>query len=70
LLEKSRGQVRHDEGVWFREPCDEIALVSDNYDFAISLLHLDAAEWRSRDDEEEAEEDAADFMRRRLGIGT
>lgn len=66
LLEKSRGQIRHDEGVWFKEPCDEIALVSDHYDFAISLLHLEAAEWRPRFDEEE-EEDAFDLMSRRQG---
>ena len=65
LLEKSKGQIRHDSGVWFREPCDEIALVSDHYDFAISLLHLEPVEWNERLDEEE--EDAFDGMTRRLG---
>jgi IrrE N-terminal-like domain len=66
LLEKSKGQVRHEADVWFREPCDEIALVSDHYDFAISLLHLEAAEWTQRLDEEE-DEDAFDVMARRIG---
>jgi hypothetical protein len=65
LLEKSRGQIRHDEGVWFTEGCEEIALVSDQYDFAISLLHLEAAEWRPRF-EDEKEEDAFETMMRRM----
>ena len=63
LMEKSRGQIRHDAGVWFPEPCDEIALLSDQYDFTLSLLHLEAAEWRESLDEED-EEDAAEFMAR------
>lgn len=67
LLEKSRGQIRHDEGVWFREACDEIALVSDHYDFAISLLHLGPAQWQMQLDEEE-DEDAFDVMNRRMGV--
>jgi len=66
LREMSRGQIHHNEGVWFREPCDEIALVSDQYDFAISLLHLSAAEWQMRLDEEE-DEDTFDVMSRRMG---
>jgi hypothetical protein len=64
ILEKSRGQISHDPGVWFREGCDEIALISDHYDFAISLLHLEPAEWRAEFDEE-GEEDALSFMTRR-----
>ncbi|WEK48182.1 MAG: ImmA/IrrE family metallo-endopeptidase [Candidatus Andeanibacterium colombiense] len=66
LLEKSRGQIRHDECVWFAEGCDEIALVSDQYDFAISLLHLEAAEWRPRF-EDEKDEDTFETMIRRMG---
>jgi hypothetical protein len=65
LLEKSRGEIRHDEGVWFAEGCDEIALVSDQYDFAISLLHLEAADWRARF-EDEKEEDTFETMMRRM----
>lgn len=31
----------HGEGSWFRdEGCEELALVSDRYDFTVSLLHL------------------------------
>jgi uncharacterized protein DUF955 len=67
LMEKSRGQIRHDAGVWFKEPCDEIALFSDQYDFTLSLLHLEAAEWRDQLDEE-SEEDAAEFMARINGL--
>lgn len=42
-LDGSKGAIAHDVGVWFPEPCEEIALLSDQYDFAISLLHLDDA---------------------------
>ena len=49
--------VRHDTGVWFDEPCEEIALFSDRYDFAISLLHLEDAE---TDDQFEDEPDEID----------
>ena len=42
-LDGAKGAVAHDAGVWFPEPCEEIAILSDHYDFAISLLHLDDA---------------------------
>lgn len=63
LLTSNKGAVAHDGGVWFPEPCEEIALLSDKYDFAISLLHLgDAvARW---DFAEEKEEDVFDRMQR------
>lgn len=61
------GMVVHDADVWFAEPCDEIALVSDHYDFTISLLHLGRAEWQNRVDEEPVD-DAFDMMQRRLGL--
>lgn len=60
------GFAEHDGGVWFAEPCEEIALASDHYDFTISLLHLEDAEWRNRLDEEPTG-DALDLMQRRLG---
>lgn len=60
------GPAEYDADVWFSEPCEEIALVSDRYDFTISLLHLGEAEWRNRL-EEEPTEDAFDLMQRRLG---
>lgn len=59
----NKGFVEHDAGVWFAEPCEEIALVSDQYDFTISLLHLGKAEWQNRIDEEPTE-DSFDVMRR------
>lgn len=62
------GFAAHDQGVWFAEPCAEIALVSDHYDFAISLLHLEEAERRNQFDEEPTE-DAFDLMERRLSGG-
>ena len=40
-LDNGRGIVAHDGGVWFDEWCEETVLLSDRYDFAISLLHLD-----------------------------
>lgn len=63
----NRGFIEHDAGVWFAEPCEEIALVSDQYDFAISLLHLGKAEWQYRI-EEEPFEDSFDAIQRRLGL--
>lgn len=66
LLERSRGQLAHDGDVWFAEPCEEIALASDQYDFTISLLHLEPVIRLSRFDEAEDDEDAFDAMNRRL----
>ena len=64
-LEGNKGTVTHDAGIWFQEPCEEIALLSDQYDFAISLLHLDDAATRC-DLAEEEEEDVYDHMMRRM----
>jgi hypothetical protein len=64
LLEKSRGQMTHDGDIWFAEPCEEIALASDQYDFIISLLHLEPMIRLSRFDEAEYEEDSLDVMTR------
>lgn len=61
-LDGSKGTVAHDAGIWFPEPCEELALVSDHYDFAISLLHLDDAAPRYEPAEEPEEEDAFDRM--------
>lgn len=63
----SKGAIEHDADVWFAEPCEEIALVSDHYDFTVSLLHLGRAEWQNRLDQE-SEEDTFDMMQRRLGL--
>lgn len=54
-------QADHDSGVWLNQPCKEFVLFSDQYDFAISLLHFgDAPAWSEPD--EEPEEDAYERM--------
>lgn len=67
LLERNRGQLAHDHGVWFREPCEEIALASDRYDFTISLLHLGAAEPTASPGDAQGW-DALDGLVHKLGI--
>lgn len=64
LLLGNRGYRQHEADVWLAEPCEEIALVSDQYDFAISLLHLERAVslW-DKDEEEQA--DTFDVIARR-----
>ena len=45
-----------EEGIWFKcEPCTEMALFSDRYDFTISLLHLgdDPLRYDSEEDDDE-----------------
>jgi len=54
--------AEHDDA-WFGEPSTEVALVSDNYDFTISLVHLDDADWPPWGEAEE-EADTFDLMRR------
>jgi hypothetical protein len=52
-----------DANIWFHEPCTEHVILSDQYDFTISLLHFGEAEYRSEETEEPIE-DMADRMRR------
>lgn len=66
LLAKNRGQMAHDGDVWFAEPCEEIALASDQYDFTISLLHLERVIQTNRFDEADEDEDSFDAMTRRI----
>lgn len=56
-------------GVWLREPCREMTIFSENYDFTISLLQLqnDAGRQYSDDDEEE-DRDLVDWIRRNHGL--
>ncbi len=44
------GEAEHDSGIWLNEPCREFVLFSEQYDFAISLLHFDDAlpYWEAR----------------------
>lgn len=67
LLTNSKGQLEHDADVWFAEPCEEIALASDQYDFTISLLHLDRFIRPSRFEDPAEDEDSFDVMARRTG---
>ena len=61
-LANGKGVIAHDAGIWLPEPCEEVALLSDRYDVAISLLHLDEAVSRSDFDDEAEVEDAYDRM--------
>ncbi|GAO52949.1 ImmA/IrrE family metallo-endopeptidase [Novosphingobium sp. MD-1] len=55
--------VDHEDDVWFKEPCQEIALASDRYDFVVSLLHFDEASWRGfAEQDNEPVPDALAFM--------
>lgn len=63
LLEKSRGQMEHGPDIWFDEPCEELVLASDQYDFTISLLHLEAIA-RVRAFSDDADADVVDLMKR------
>ncbi|MCB1781667.1 MAG: ImmA/IrrE family metallo-endopeptidase [Candidatus Competibacteraceae bacterium] len=53
LLTGSKGTIEHDAGAWLKEPCVEHTLVSDRYDFALSLLHLGDAPSRHEEPDEE-----------------
>lgn len=56
-------------GVWFRDACREMSIVSENYDFTISLIHLEAWSGRMSGADEEAEPETLDVtIRRRHGL--
>lgn len=57
-------------GVWFAEPCTEMTIFSENYDFTISLLQLQSDAGRSylNDDDEEQTDDLASVIRRNHGL--
>lgn len=56
LLDSSKVSMQHDIDTWFGEPCEELSLLSDRYDFAISLIHLEKAAPRWERDDEETED--------------
>jgi hypothetical protein len=64
---KSKGILPHGADVWLHDPCEEMALLSDQYDFTISLLHLDNASPRWERDEEE-EQDVLDKFTPQTGM--
>ena len=41
--EKNNRVLEIDTGIWLKEPCEEMVLFADQYNFTISLLHLDEA---------------------------
>lgn len=49
--------VEHGSTVWFQQECEEIILVSDRYDFTMSLIHFASAETYGAWGEQETEED-------------
>lgn len=57
-------------GVWFAEPCTEMTIFSENYDFTISLLQLQSGSGSSflNDDDEAQTEDLAQVIRRNHGL--
>ena len=67
LLERSRGEMAHDGDVWLAEPCEEFVLTSDQYDFTISLLHLEAVIRPSRFESEQEDVDSFDVLNGKLG---
>jgi hypothetical protein len=64
LLTSSTGVCELDKTVWLRQPCTEHVLLSENYDFTLSLLHFPDADYVS-ETLEEAVQDTADKIRRR-----
>lgn len=56
-----------DNDAWLRQPCTEHALLSEQYDFTLSLLHFPDADYRSEPLEEQEEDVAARMKRRTLG---
>jgi hypothetical protein len=52
----SKGSVDLDAGIWLQEPCQEVVLFSDQYDFTISLLHLGQHSGRFEMDDEPSED--------------
>lgn len=61
ILAGAKGTLEVDAGTWLKEPCEEMVLFSDQYDFTISLLHLGETPSRYFLDEE-AGEDTYDRM--------
>lgn len=61
-VEGSKGVAEFDAGVWFGEPCEEMVLFSERYDFSMSLLHLVSESSRFQALEEAEQEDTFDRM--------
>jgi hypothetical protein len=72
MIPNSRAPTEHPLGVWFAEPCVEMTVFADNYDFTISLLQLPQDSGRSifDSDDEEPDENLVDVIRRNHGLKT
>jgi hypothetical protein len=70
LAESPRVGTELPIGVWFAEPCTEMAIFSENYDFTVSLLQLQNASGRffPREDDDDQTEDMASVIRRNHGL--
>lgn len=64
-LTNLKGVCEFDNDVWLGQPCIEHILISEQYDFTLSLLHFPDEDCQTEDLEEEVE-DVADRMRRRV----
>lgn len=70
-VESYRDGTELPAGVWFSEPCREMTVFSEQYDFTISVLQLPNDDRRARSDEDENEdddEDLVDRIRRNHGL--
>lgn len=58
-------------GVWFPEPCQEMSLISESYDFTLSLIQLAPGGSSNRyfeSEDEDATEDLGEQIRRNHGL--
>ena len=60
--------VSHPAGIWFSEPCHEMSIVSESYEFTLSLIQLPpgggSRGFRQNDDEDDSAEQVGDQIRR------
>lgn len=66
----ARSGVAHPAGVWFSEPCQEMAVMSESYDFTLSLIQLQPSSGRGNagGGEDDERETLSDEIRRIHGI--
>lgn len=68
-VESPRNGTELPSGVWFQEPCREMTIFSENYDFTISLLQMENGGGRNYSiEEEEREPDLATLIRENHGL--
>jgi hypothetical protein len=56
--------VDHPPGIWFPEPCQEMSIASENYDFTLSLLQLSPESRSFTENDEDEAETVGDQIRR------